>query len=129
MQVAVFRVGTESREGLSVRPFLDEDALKRMPRRSFLITNPLPDEVVCEHDLVFCLVYSQTTWTSLKVCRLMYTSPMRVLFSLMLVKRAQHSLHPLDTTSFPHAPIRIAVLCHIASHRRTILHSRTNQAH
>merc|ERR1711924_456646 len=58
--------GTESREGLSVRPFLDEDAFKRMPRRSFLITNPLPDELVCEHDLVFCLVYSQQTWTSLK---------------------------------------------------------------
>jgi hypothetical protein len=74
LPVGVFRVGTESREGLSVRPFLDAHALSCMPKRSFLITNPEPEQLVCEHDLVFCLVYQQSTWEALKAPDSPYTN-------------------------------------------------------
>jgi hypothetical protein len=74
LPVGVFRVGSESREGLSVRPFLDAHALSQMPKRSFLITNPEPEQLVCEHDLIFCLVYRHSTWETLKAMDSPYTN-------------------------------------------------------
>jgi hypothetical protein len=65
LPVALYRLGSESRDSLH----LDVGPMQRevMPTNSFLITNPLPDQMVGEHDLLCVLIYSRDTYNRLRM--------------------------------------------------------------
>lgn len=64
LPIALYRLGSTSRGSLHLD--IGEGETKVMPEHSFLVTNPAPEQLVGEHDLICCCIYSSSTYDNLK---------------------------------------------------------------